>query len=674
MILFAVAISLLLGLNFFRLPIPISVIITILSILFFIKRFRLKALIIIGVMLLGIMTSLSIQFLIKQQEAYIGVVTSYGDNYFILKTGLKSIYVKCKDNTYQFGDIVKVTGKSEELFFQTYESRFDFKEYLLTKGVKYGYEYPDSIQDIFKLPFRIRVIKNKYLSSYDENTRALIDSIVFSQVDYDSEIIRNASKINVIFLFSMSGIYLSLLLRGTATLIFYITKKKAVGDFLSPIVFTPFLMLIFPKVSMVRVTYMYILRLINVYVFKKKFTSLDLNSFGMVSLLLINYTYAYQTGFIVGFMLSFSFTFLGEYFSRFKRKLYPLLIRLAVFIFMIPIASYSNGIFHPFSFVYQIVLTPLNVVFICLTILSIYITPFGFLKYSVFIYDKVLSTFNRIDISLAMGDFGVIFVILFYVLLVYLVYLLENYRRRSVVAVASMIMGLFLLSFIPIKPLIINGVYFINVGQGDSILIQNKGHAVLIDTGGNRSFDMAEEVLIPFFRKNQIYKLDALITTHDDFDHNGAARSLLENFRVDNYLTHKDDFPCSFGDIYLENLNKSSLYEDNEKSLVFNVSLMNKKFLLMGDASIEVEKYLLSNNIDVSCDVLKVGHHGSKTSSSEEFIKKANPKEAIISCGYKNSYHHPNKEVVDRLEKHNIKIRRTDQEGTISYTSLSFIG
>ena len=112
--------------------------------------------------------------------------------------------------------------------------------------------------------------------------------------------------------------------------------------------------------------------------------------------------------------------------------------------------------------------------------------------------------------------------------------------------------------------------------------------------------------------------------------------------------------------------------EDNEFSLVFNLSFLNKKFLLMGDASINVEKYLIENNFDIDCDILKVGHHGSKTSSSEEFIKKISPKEAIISCGYKNKYHHPNDEVVDILKKYNVKIHRTDYEGTISYQRLSF--
>ncbi|MCF0117788.1 MAG: MBL fold metallo-hydrolase [Bacilli bacterium] len=214
-------------------------------------------------------------------------------------------------------------------------------------------------------------------------------------------------------------------------------------------------------------------------------------------------------------------------------------------------------------------------------------------------------------------------------------------------------------------------MYFINVGQGDSILIQNKNNIVLIDTGGVNNIDLASETLIPFMRSKQINHIDALITTHNDSDHCGAALSLMENFPVYNYLPNKDQFPYQIGEIYLKNINTYSFTEDNDNSLVFNLDFMNKKWLLMGDASTLVEKRLIENNIDIDCDILKVGHHGSKTSTSEAFIKAASPQEAIISVGAKNYYGHPSESVIDLLAKYNVTIRRTDIEGTISYTKFT---
>ena len=192
----------------------------------------------------------------------------------------------------------------------------------------------------------------------------------------------------------------------------------------------------------------------------------------------------------------------------------------------------------------------------------------------------------------------------------------------------------------------------------------------MIDTGGNKSFDMAEETLIPFMNKKKITHLDALILTHDDFDHSGAKDSLIENFKVKNLLTEPEQFPYTVGDLTFYNLNTFDFEEENDKSLVLSLEFIHKKFLFTGDASVITEEKILEK-YDVDCDILKVGHHGSNTSTSEKFLKAASPEEAIISCGEKNSYGHPHEEIIDRLKKYNIKIRRTDEEGTICYFSLT---
>ena len=672
MILLCIAISYLLGLNIFHLGFPVFIVLSSILILFLIIRLKNKTPFFIIPYILGILISVGKIYIPFPSNSFTGIVTSYGENYIIVSSFLKNYYVKDENNTYEFGDVVKVSGVINELHFQTYESKFNFQEYLFSKGVKYGIETKADIKVLIKNIIHTRSLKTVYLSRHEKNVSMLIDALVFSHLDYESEIISNANALNIIFMFSLSGVYFSLLLKGSKAALKFIVKKKIIADILAPILFLPLIILIFPKIGIVRVIYVYILRLINEYALKKKFSSLNIVSFAMLSLLFVNYTYAYQSGFIIGFALSLLIIFLQDYFKTFNKKLFPLLLRMAIFIFMLPISSYLNGSFHPFSIFYQLIFLPINLSFIILNLIGLYIAPLPFLNIYVFIYDKVLSFLGKIDISLSMGDLGVIFIILFYVFLVYLIYLLENKRKRGAILISSGLLTMFFISFIPIKNVFTNAIYFINVGQGDSTLIQNKNHAVLIDTGGNFSFDMASDVLIPFFKKKQIYKLDALITTHNDFDHNGAADSLLHNFKVDKYLTRRNEFPYQVGDIYLENLNNMAATEDNEFSLVFNLSFLNKKFLLMGDASINVEKYLIENNLDIDCDILKVGHHGSKTSSSEEFIKKVSPKEAIISCGYKNKYHHPNDEVVDILKKYNVKIHRTDYEGTISYQRLSF--
>ena len=235
-----------------------------------------------------------------------------------------------------------------------------------------------------------------------------------------------------------------------------------------------------------------------------------------------------------------------------------------------------------------------------------------------------------------------------------------------------MFIGFLTVNFLPVENLLTQEVSFINIGQGDATLIRKGSVSVLVDTGGSLYQDLANESLIPYFRKKRIYDIDALVITHNDFDHNGAASSLCENFKVRQILDKKSDFPYKIGGITLYNLNKENYNNDNENSLVLYFSMWGKKFLIMGDASIEVEKQILLDNPNLDCDILRVGHHGSNTSTSPEFISKITPSESIISVG-KNYYGHPHKDVIYTLEKYNVRIRRTDLEGTITYSNYIFM-
>ena len=228
---------------------------------------------------------------------------------------------------------------------------------------------------------------------------------------------------------------------------------------------------------------------------------------------------------------------------------------------------------------------------------------------------------------------------------------------------------IFIISSFPYKRISEKSVSFINVGQGDSILLRDKDLAILVDTGGNIYKDIANDVLINFFKKKEIYDIDYLFITHDDYDHIGALDDLNKNFIIKNIYT-KNNFntTLTFNNISIQNFNVWNFDNSNDNSLVLDVDFYSNKFLLMGDVSTKVENKLIETyGLSLKADYLKLGHHGSNTSSSDEFIKIVSPKEAIISCGVNNIYNHPSKQVIDTLNKYKIKIRRTDLEGTISY-------
>ncbi|MHB9949977.1 hydrolase [Clostridium botulinum] len=237
-------------------------------------------------------------------------------------------------------------------------------------------------------------------------------------------------------------------------------------------------------------------------------------------------------------------------------------------------------------------------------------------------------------------------------------------------------------------------VHYIDVGQGDSILVQTKDKNILIDAGTRKSSDN----LISYLKKQHIKKLDYVIATHPHEDHIGGMPKVIEEFEISNFYAPKKTANTKiFKDMILQlkkknlkinvakkgislNLsNNSSLdflapvkdnYENtNDSSAVVKLTHGNTKFLFTGDAEKTSEKDILNSNEDLSSNVLKVGHHGSHSSSSKEFLDKINPKIAIISCDKNNDYGHPHKETMKELNKRNIEVYRTDIDGNIVLTS-----
>lgn len=236
-------------------------------------------------------------------------------------------------------------------------------------------------------------------------------------------------------------------------------------------------------------------------------------------------------------------------------------------------------------------------------------------------------------------------------------------------------------------------IHYINVGQGDSELIQQNGHNMLIDTGTNAS----SNTLISYLRKQGVRKLDYLILTHPHEDHIGGADIVISSFNigmvympkvVTTTTTFKDvvtamnsrglkasqpkigsnfklgDANCTIlGPI---NSNKEDL---NTYSIVLKVTFGSSRFLFTGDAQASNEYDMMSKGYNLNADVLKVGHHGSHTSTSEAFLQKVHPKYAVISCGAQNDYGHPHKATMDKLKKYGIKVYRTDECGNITCIS-----
>ncbi len=231
-------------------------------------------------------------------------------------------------------------------------------------------------------------------------------------------------------------------------------------------------------------------------------------------------------------------------------------------------------------------------------------------------------------------------------------------------------------------------VYFIDVGQADSILISNKNENMLIDAGNNEDGNL----LVSYLKSLNVSEIKYLVGTHPHEDHIGGMDDIINNFKIDKYyMPNEVATTKTFEDVLdaLENNNLKyttpkvndtfflgdslirvvSVLENtsdlNDSSIVLRLTYGNNSFLFTGDATKKIENEILSNGINVKSDVLKVAHHGSDYSSSDSFLKAVNPKFAVISVGKNNTYNHPNAITLSKLEALNTKVYRTDIDGTI---------
>lgn len=234
-------------------------------------------------------------------------------------------------------------------------------------------------------------------------------------------------------------------------------------------------------------------------------------------------------------------------------------------------------------------------------------------------------------------------------------------------------------------------VYYFDVGQADSILIRENDNNILIDAGNNED----GEKLVNYLKNDlNIEKFNMVVGTHPHEDHIGGLDNVIDSFDIDTILMpnatstsktfenvldsiEKKDYKITVpknNEVFnYNNINIKVLYTGtdekdlNNTSIVLKLTYQNNKFLFMGDATSKVEKKLL--NEDIKSDVLKIGHHGSEYSTTKNFLDKVNPQYAIIEVGKNNMYKHPKEITLDKLNKKNIKIYRTDIDGTIKVVS-----
>ena len=624
----------------------------------------------------------------KDDKEFIGIVTKYE-----VKEDKITIEIKAKEkllitykyqdkefNNLSYGDKIKVKGTLITPSKNTNQNTFNYQKYLYYKKIYYLVE-ATSINKIANNHNYLYTIKNILYQKIDKlKSSNYIKTLLFCDNTLSKEI-KESYRINGIsHLFSVSGMHINFFVSIIYLYLNKITYNKRI-KYLITNIFIIIYLILFPSSSLLRSAVMSILYSIN-YLLKLKIKKIDILLLTLGVSLLINPFIIYDLGYIYSYTITF-FLVLSSSTLKNKNKINKIIyISLLSFLVSIPITIYNSYEINIISILLNIILVP---------IISIIILPLTILTYIFPILDSILYLFtNTLEtISLFISKINITKIIFpkpsLLIIVLYYIIILLSYQNKK-----YFYLNIILLIIIYISPYLNSNfeIVMFEVGEADCHLIKysyNK-NTILIDTGKNE-YKIKNEV-IPYLKSIGIKKIDYLIITHGDLDHMGEGINLVNNFKVEKVI-----FNCGpYNDLEQElikvldkkkikyyscikelNIDNNKLYflqtkeydNENDNSNVIYSELNVYKFMFMGDAGIDKEKDILDKYNLSNVDVLKVGHHGSKTSSSKEFINVINPKYSIISVGKNNRYGHPNKEVLENLE--NSKIYRTDEDGSIMF-------
>ncbi|MDD2409727.1 MAG: DNA internalization-related competence protein ComEC/Rec2 [Bacilli bacterium] len=631
-------------------------------------------------------------YIIKYESEYdlnnnqiIGTITNIKkneDRYIITIKGKEKIIA------YYYGNINLSLGSKVllkgELYYpnnNTIPNSFNYKKYLNNHNIYYLMKVEDIkiLQKNKNIFYNLKDKIYKKISLYRLTSDSLKAFALGETNAISDESFYNYQRNGVIHLFAIGSTQINLI----ATLLFIflnkINIKKILKYLITIIILSIIIFMIDYSASVIRSLLFFILYSLNKY-YDFNITTKNILFLTLFLLITFNPKIIFDIGFQYSSIASYGLIISYNKYNNnyFKSLLY---ISTIATLFCMPVTLINNYEINLLSPLNNLLFVPLITLIIfpasILTILLEFLEPLYFLLI------KFMEYLNNLLGSITIFNIIVPKVNNIWYLVYYLLLIIFIYSRNKLYLILSLLL---ILSF-KIKPILDNKtyVYFLDVKQGDSTLIYNKKGSILIDTGGVENYNISNNT-ITFMKSLGISKIDLLLITHGDMDHMGESVNLVNNFKVDKVIFNIGEYNNLETELIrvLDNKNKdyyqgvkelnidkyklhflsTGLYNnENDNSNVIYINYNGYKFLFMGDASTKVESNLINKYNLTKIDFLKVGHHGSNASSSEEFINSINPKYSLISVGENNRYGHPKEKILENLS--NSKIYRTDQDGSI---------
>lgn len=618
------------------------------------------------------------------------------------------LYIPKDVEKLEYGSIIKINAQYTEATRDRNYGGFNYKTYLRTKKI-YGIFNVENVEIVKNGSDNIIIKLRKYIKSKlreklkKENSELAISLIVGDRSHISSEVEDNFKKANLMHMLAISGAHFSYVIL-IATFISNRLQHKRLGQLIQIIAIIFFMNLTGNTASVVRAGIMSIL-LIGSSICKRQNDSL--NNIAISAIIqIINNPYII---FDSGFMLSYSGV-LGIilFYKKISEHIHfkSIALTISANIFIIPIMIYN---FHTISgsfIISNICASWLLGIIIILEFISLCIP----IKLLYMILDLLIMMLRKIAEICANIPFAQMYVpryAIFFVIVIYILIFCRKLKCKKYVY-SFLTIGVSILLIVNFTDVYQDRmrINFIDVGQGDSCLIRYKGTNIMIDSGGSlsknkdgKSYDIGENVLNNYLLNRGITRLDYIMASHFDEDHSQGFIFLLKNMKVKNVIISEQYKTSSIyeqfkqickkqniqiiyvrsGDeIRIKDLafkilhpkskeNQISENPLNNNAIVCMVKYKNRRILFTGDIEKVAENEMVKEYTNgLKADILKVGHHGSKTSTTKEFLDLINPSVALIGVGQNNKFGHPNEDVIKRLEEKNIQIYRTDEMGEIS--------
>lgn len=640
----------------------------------------------------------------------------------IIQTRNKRFYLNLdKNNQIDNGDYIIIKGILKKPKERTNYKGFDYQEYLKSKSI-YGTIICKEVQIIRKnrLFFNqiFLKIKKNIQNNFNKEISDILLGIILGYTDeIEEEIRENFSKSNISHILAVSGMHIGYLFVFCSFILDKLAGKKCSKIFGIIIIYV-YINIIGYSPSAIRAVIMGIMALLSQLLYRKSdvWTNLSLS---LLILLIYNPFSVTSSGLLFSYMATFGILTYSKK-IKLKNKIYNIIgITISATLFITPILAIYLHKIPIFSLVISIIVCLFVGIIFIEGIIYILLSNFfklSILKYILNFFIKLLIFFSNFGSKIPLNQIYVItpnlieiflyFFLIFFNIFIFSIYKSKTkqnetfnkrirnlvslakfrYRQNKTIFVSALIVFVFIFTLIKITPSNLK-LYFIDVGQGDSCLIVTPSKkTILVDGGGNESYDVGKNVLVPYLLARRIKNIDYILISHFDTDHIGGVLTVMEELKVNTVIISKQGEKSQNYEKLEKIVNDKHINVkivekgdriDIEKNIFFNIlwpdsknfiseNILNnnsivcklnyKKFsvLFTGDIEEIAEKQIIQEyreNLQIlDSNILKVAHHGSKSSSIQDFINNVNPKLALIGVGENNTFGHPNSGVVARLE------------------------